>query len=409
MDKNVPTKETFENSIPKSQLFTLSASGWDANTKIQTIAVDGVLADEDNQLITITPKSVSIIDYANAGVYASGQAADSLTFTCNTIPTVDLQIYVTIETVKKTYNPYLTFSSPNSFTLKTNNATKNWNGTLEYSTNTKDWSVWDGTTTLNSSSDNKLYLRGTGNTKICNGSSTAKWVLTGSNISCNGNIETLLDYQTVLNGEHPAMAANCYANMFNGCTSLVTAPTLPATTLTDSCYSNMFKDCTALTTAPILPATTLIGYCYYCMFQNCTSLVIAPALPATILAPRCYDNMFNRCTSLTEAPALPATTLADQCYYGMFSVCKSLVTIPALPATTLTPYCYGNMFSGCTKIKLSTTKTGTYTQEYRIPTSGTGTTATDALNGMFGSTGGTFTGIPTINTTYYLDSSNTIV
>lgn len=101
IDKNVPTKETFENSIPKSQLFTLSASGWDANAKTQTIVVDGVLADENSQLITVTPKSVSIIDYANAGVYASGQAADSLTFTCNTIPTVDLQIYVTIETVKK--------------------------------------------------------------------------------------------------------------------------------------------------------------------------------------------------------------------------------------------------------------------------------------------------------------------
>lgn len=100
IDKNVPTKETFENSIPKSKRIKLSASGWDTNAKTQTIAVDGVLADEDSQLITITPKSVSIIDYANAGVYASSQAADSLTFTCNTIPTVDLQIYVTIETVK---------------------------------------------------------------------------------------------------------------------------------------------------------------------------------------------------------------------------------------------------------------------------------------------------------------------
>ena len=34
-------------------------------------------------------------------------------------------------------NPYLTFSSPSSFTLKTNNGAKNWNGTLEYSTDIK--------------------------------------------------------------------------------------------------------------------------------------------------------------------------------------------------------------------------------------------------------------------------------
>lgn len=72
----------------------------------------------------------------------------------------------------KIIKDYLTFSSPNSFTLKTNNAAKNWDGTLEYSTNAEDWSVWDGTTTLNSGSDNKLYLRGTGNTKIAGSKNT---------------------------------------------------------------------------------------------------------------------------------------------------------------------------------------------------------------------------------------------
>ena len=38
----------------------------------------------------------------------------------------------------------------------------------------------------------------------------------------------------------------CYAYMFSGCTSLVTAPELPATTLADSCYSGMFYGCTKL-------------------------------------------------------------------------------------------------------------------------------------------------------------------
>ena len=71
--------------------------------------------------------------------------------------------------------------------------------------------------------------------------------------------------------------------------------------------------------------------------------------------------------------------------------------------------CYRYMFYGCTKIKLSTTASGTYTKAYRIPKSGTGTTASSALNNMFANTGGTFTGTPEINTTYYLDKSNTIV
>ena len=67
------------------------------------------------------------------------------------------------------------------------------------------------------------------------------------------------------------------------------------------------------------------------------------------------------------------------------------------------------MFHNCTSLKLSSTKTDEYTQEYRIPSSGNGTTATDALTNMFTSTGGTFTGTPEINTIYYLSSDNMIV
>lgn len=101
MDKNVPTKETFESAMPNSQLIVLSASGWDVNTKTQTVTIEGILANEDTQLIVPTPKSTSATDYVTAGVYASGQGVDSLTFTCETIPTVDLQVYIVVETVIK--------------------------------------------------------------------------------------------------------------------------------------------------------------------------------------------------------------------------------------------------------------------------------------------------------------------
>jgi diadenylate cyclase len=57
---------------------------------------------------------------------------------------------------------------------------------------------------------------------------------------------------------------------------------------------------------------------------------------------------------------------------------------------------------------LSKTKTGEYTTAYRIPTSGTGTLKYNNLaNDMFTDTGGTFTGTPNINTTYY--TSNKVV
>ena len=200
------------------------------------------------------------------------------------------------------------------------------------------------------------------------------------------------------------LASACYGSMFSYCTSLTTAPTLPATTLATSCYNSMFYYCTSLTTAPALPATTLANNCYGNMFSSCTSLTTAPALPATTLASACYNIMFYNCTSLTTAPALPATTLANNCYDGMFRGCTSLTTAPALPATTLATSCYNSMFIGCTKIKLSTTKTGGYVNEYRVPTVGTGVTTSNALTGMFKSTGGTFTDTPTINTTYYTEN-----
>lgn len=358
-------------------------------------------------------------------------------------------------------NPYLTFSSPSSFTLKTNNRLKNWDGTLEYSTDTSTWETWDGTTEL-SSSGNVLYLRGTGNSVITGYNYDSKsWVLTGSDIACSGNIETLLDYATVQAGNHPTMAnycymymfygctslisapalpattlatqcyyfmfggctsltiapalpattlaEGCYGSMFSGCTSLTTAPALPATTLADKCYKSMFYGCTNLTTVPELPATTLAKECYKWMFSNCTSLTTAPALPATTLVNDCYNAMFEGCTGITTAPALPATTLADRCYCYIFRGCTALATVSALPATTLAYGCYSDMFSGCTSLKLSETQTGEYTQAYRVPTSGDGITATDALTDMFTNTGGTFKNTPTLNTTYYLHSSNSVV
>ena len=143
------------------------------------------------------------------------------------------------------------------------------------------------------------------------------------------------------------------------------------------------------------------------MFCECRSLTTAPELPATKLAISCYGSMFDGSTALTTAPALPATRLAYGCYHSMFKGCTALTTAPALPATRLSERCYNFMFRGCTNIKLSTTQTGEYQTPYRIPKSGTGTTATDALTDMFLNTGGTFTGTPTINTTYY--TSNTVV
>ena len=307
---------------------------------------------------------------------------------------------------------YLTFSSKNSFTLSTNVIEKTWDGTLEYFNSDETWTVWDGSrwhplSAAYNGTEYVLYLRGTGNTVIT-GYSQTSWELNGSDIACIGNIETLLDYSTVESGQHPTMDKACYFRMFEGCTILTHAPALPATTLSTICYGSMFEGCTSLTHAPALPATTLEISCYLDMFKGCTSLTHAPALPSTTLANYCYENMFYGCTSLTHIPELPATTLAESCYSGMFYGCTSLIRAPALPVTALANKCYYYMFTGCTSLKLSTTKTEEYTQEYRIPYSGNGAIPDEAVYSMFTSTGGTFTGTPEINKTYYLSSDNMI-
>ena len=69
---------------------------------------------------------------------------------------------------------------------------------------------------------------------------------------------------------------------------------------------------------------SVVSYAFYRLFNGCTSLVKAPALPATTLAYYCYNQMFSGCQSLTKAPELPATTLRDYCYGGMFKGCQSL-------------------------------------------------------------------------------------
>lgn len=353
------------------------------------------------------------------------------------------------------YPDHLTFASTDTFSISV--GTPGWDGKMEYSTDLYSWNTWDGSEI----SGTAIYLRGSGNTKVTGNSSNYKWTLTGSNISCAGNIEALLDYKTVTAGEHPTMAGYCYAfmfynctglvsapelpaatlsnycyrQMFYGCSALATAPALPATTLTSYCYYGMFYGCTKLTTAPKLPATTLSGYCYgamfrgctglttapelpatklmvYCyqgMFYGCTSLTSAPELPATILADYCCQYMFQNCTSLTTAPALPSMVLATGCYHSMFYGCTKLTSLPKLPATTLYAMCYYRMFYNCSSISIFAASSSGYTKTYRIPSVGTGTTAENAMYQMFYGNGSNMstTTTPTINTTYY--TANTII
>ena len=275
---------------------------------------------------------------------------------------------------------------------------------FEYSTDGVVWSVFTpGTTTITLTNvGNKVYFRGDNITVSESNSIYYKFVMSGK-IAASGNIMSLLDktcQSTTISNVY------CYYRMFNSCTSLTTAPVLPATTLADKCYSYMFNSCTSLTTAPVLPATTLADKCYSYMFNGCKSLTTAPALPATTLATYCYNSMFSGCTSLTTASALPATTLATYCYNYMFGGCKSLTTAPALPATTLADKCYNSMFSSCTSLQVYSSSGTGHTKAWRIPTSGSASSYISQKQ-MFYNCPGSYksTSSVSLNTTFYTQNT----
>lgn len=97
------------------------------------------------------------------------------------------------------------------------------------------------------------------------------------------------------------LAIGCYQSMFKKCSGLITSmEILPSTDLletnwtmagfgnSNSNYSN-FND-----------SRVIDEGVYRSMFAFCTSLTTAPILPAKQLSPGCYNSMFHNCTKLTK-------------------------------------------------------------------------------------------------------------
>ena len=170
-----------------------------------------------------------------------------------------------------------------NFTATNGDATIGMSGSatpnVSYSFDKNTWTTWDysNVTIPNGST---LYVKGT-NTTMQN----KKFTMSGS-IAANGNVMSLL-YGDNFFGQLTIPSNNCFKNAFNGCTSLTSAPQLPATTLTQSCYDSMFRDCTSLTSAPQLPATTLASSCYRGMFNGCANLNYIKMMATDISASSC--------------------------------------------------------------------------------------------------------------------------
>lgn len=206
---------------------------------------------------------------------------------------------------------------------------------VKYSKDAKEWIQWDYSP-ISLNSGEKVYFKGSNGTQFSKGyeSGYSTFVINGK-VDASGKITSLLDDG---NDTATELGAYCFRNLFNGCSSLITAPELPDIVLGEYCYYNLFINCENLVNVQ----------------ENLTS--------TTGLKKGCYRGMFGNCYSLTKSPILGNTELAEECYYNMFYHCTNLETAPELPAPKLNRVtgCYAGMFIGCTKLNYVNANFTTY-------------------------------------------------
>lgn len=346
-DSSSENSENDLSNIPKNLTLVGTILKWDAvdNSVSYNVYKDGVLFNTVN----INECDLSSITDDNEHSLTVQAVISENILSEMSAPFLYKRIDDTLE------NPFLIFKSESPFTIKVDSPA--WNGVMEYSTNAITWTEWNGSEL--SSVNSRIYIRGRNNTRVSCIQSGIYYPfrISGTKVECIGNIENLLDYEMVLNGEHPVMDNSCFAYMFYECTALISAPVLPAVELSESCYQFMFAGCTLLKTPP----------------------------------------------------ALPAIKLAENCYLGMFAS-SGLTTVPYLPATTLADLCYSYMFYQCTSLQISNIKTEHFKYEWRIPTVGTiQKTQIETYPRMWNfdmlyGTGNEVDSNPGANTTYYVAS-----
>jgi hypothetical protein len=105
-------------SLPYLTKVTLTASSWVDNQ--QMVTIKGILSDETQQVIEITPVfNESIMDeIANCNIYASSQGNNSITFFCDTAPTIDVEFYVKWQDITWVEDPTSTTINPSVMSVE---------------------------------------------------------------------------------------------------------------------------------------------------------------------------------------------------------------------------------------------------------------------------------------------------
>lgn len=96
----VTVEDEIVSKLPNATKITLTVAGWDSTAKTQFVTAIGVLADVTKQEIRVMPVNAALDSpYIAAGIQCVAQAANSLTFACETVPTEAIEVYVVIQDV----------------------------------------------------------------------------------------------------------------------------------------------------------------------------------------------------------------------------------------------------------------------------------------------------------------------
>lgn len=93
---NITVSSRYYDCISKLRTATLTTSGWSSNS--QTVTVDGVSADSASQSVDVVPADkASATAWGDAGVWCTAQGANSLTFTCESVPTANITLNIKLQ------------------------------------------------------------------------------------------------------------------------------------------------------------------------------------------------------------------------------------------------------------------------------------------------------------------------
>ena len=317
-------------------------------------------------------------------------------------------------------NRYVEFESSAPFTLKLSVDKKTWDGSIHVSFNDfySSYYTWTGNPISSYPRQGKfiIQLRGYHNSRLVTDAYQGWQLISSSDapIHCYGYVDTLLDYtlsqsnKTALERAMNGAFQGLFKDNVNLVDSLQMITAQVPLAISSGCFYLMYSGCTGLLNSMSIHTRNLGSGACAQMYSGCTSLVTAGDIDAVeVKTGSCY-RMFYGCTSLIKPPVLYPTRIESSSYSQMFEGCSHLEELVLLPSDALSSECYSDMFHGCSKIQLSSSKTSSYKNSYRIPfTKSSSSTSSSFVNNMFVNTGGSFKGTPDINKLYY--TSNELV